>query len=224
MLDKLFVSLRDSKNSYLNAREGSEFEDRIIECLKNKLGLNRIYKDLISPEDWKAVDHHMRNRLGTEFMDLPNPALKKSFLYQPYGSQKFPDFIVFTDNKVVPIEIKFSTKDQSKPVWNGHVPRANAFYVFGSYGKKDITFFCGDDVIRPEHRQALFDFFTEIRSMEDKIRENVPGLDTTNRGFTPYVRAAFGQKRHHSDVHMSFFSHPERKQVEDLAVEKSENL
>jgi len=208
----------------LNAREGDEFDERIIRFLQMKLGFSRILRSDFSPNDWSLIQKHVSDKFASDFIDIPNPNLKRTFIYQPYGSQSFPDLIVFTDKKVVPIEIKFSTRNQSKPFWNGHVPRASSFYIFGSYGRGDITFFCGNDVINPDHRRALFKFFDDITQMEDKIRENIPSLDKTNRGFTPYVRMAFGQKKHHREVNMSFFTHPERKNTEDKAIVKASTL
>lgn len=220
MLNQLFQSLRDEKDNYLNARRGSEFEERIISYLQLILGFSRILKRDISAKDWKFIKEHISNKLFSNFIDTPNNNLKKTFIYQPYGSQQFPDFIVFTDKKIIPLEVKFSTKSQYKPIWNSNVPRANAFYIFGSYGLRDLTFFCGDDVIASKHRRFLYEFFKDIRKLQDEIRKDMPALDLTNRGFTPYIRAAFDQRKHKSMVETNFFTHPDRKKVEDIAIEK----
>lgn len=223
-LDSLFLNLRDHKEDYLNAKKGSDFEERIMSFLKMKMGYTMILKKDVEKEDWKFIHSHVSNKLGTDFINLPNSNLKRTIIFLPYGSQQFPDFIVCTDSKVVPIEIKFSTKKQSKPIWNSNVPRSNAFYIFGSYGMKDITFFLGDDVLVPKHRKFLYDFFSDIRALQDKIRVDMPALDVTDRGFTPYIRAAFDQRKHKSSVVTSFFSHPHRKEVEDLAIKKAAEL
>jgi len=223
MLNQLFKSLQSQKNLYLNAQRGSEFEERIISQLQLTLGFSRILKQDISAEDWKIIKKHISNKFSSDFIDTPNN-LKGTFIYQPYGSQQFPDFIVFTNKKIVPLEVKFSTKSQSKPIWNSNVPRANAFYVFGSYGLQDLTFFCGDDVMGSKHREFLYGFFKDIRTLQDKIREDVPALDSTNRGFTPYIRAAFDQRKHKQTVETNFFIHPDRKKVENKAIERANSL
>jgi hypothetical protein len=224
MINKLFQDLQLNKANYLNSKSGNDFENRIATYLKMSLGLNRILKDDIDPESWKIIQEHIKNKLATDFIDIPNERLKRSYIYQPYGSQQFPDYIVFTDKKVVPLEIKFSSKSQSKPIWNSNVPKANAFYIFGSYGLNDITFFCGDDIITEQHRKALYGFFEDIRKLQNEIREEMPLLDETNRGFTPYIRSAFDQRKHKKTVESSFFSHSDRKKVEDLAINKSNEL
>jgi len=52
----------------------------------------------------------------------------------------------------------------------------------------------------------------------------MPKFDETNRGFTPYIRAAFDQRKHKPKVETNFFAHPERQKVEKLAIEKSIKL
>lgn len=44
--------------------------------------------------------------------------LRDSFIFQPFGSQNFPDFLVFTDTFALPLEIKFTSDTGFKPVWN----------------------------------------------------------------------------------------------------------
>ena len=220
MINKLFVALRDEKGGYLNAKKGSEFEDRIAQYLQMTLGFSRILKTDVSDEDWKLIKEHIGNKYGSEFLKITRPTLKRTFIYQPYGSQQFPDFLIFTNKNVIPLEIKFSAKKQSKPIWNSNIPRANAFYIFGSYGLKDITFFCGDDVLAPEHRERLYGFFKDIKIKESEIRKRMPALDVTNRGFTPYIRAAFDQQKHSPTVEVGFFNHPDRQAGEDKAIKR----
>jgi hypothetical protein len=220
MLDKLFESLRNDKSRYLGAQKGSDFEDRIMSYLRGDLGFNRILKSDVASPDWNLIKATIGNKLGNSFLDIPNENLKKTFIYQPYGSQAFPDFIIFTDKKVIPLEVKFSAKE-SKPIWNSNVPRAHAFYIFGSYGLKDITFFSGEDVITPDHRKLLYGFFKDIKAIQDKVRQEMPALDLTDRGFTPYIRAAFDQRNHKKTVATNFFKHPQRIRVEDSAINKA---
>jgi len=52
----------------------------------------------------------------------------------------------------------------------------------------------------------------------------MPALDSTDRGFTPYIRAAFSQMKHKPGVESNFFTHPNRGEVERLAIEKSRQL
>lgn len=222
MVNKLFLSLQREKMNYLNARRGGEFEERIIQYLKMRLGFSRILKEDISKNQWELMKKHIvKDKLKKDFLDIPSENLKKTFIYQPYGSQEFPDIIVFTQKKIIPLEIKFSSGNQKHPVWNSNVPKANAFYIFGSYGARDLTFFCGDDVIDSSQRKMLYGFFADIKKLQNKARKEMVGADATNRGFTPYIRAAFDQKKHKKEVETNFFIHPDRERIEKLAIEKS---
>jgi hypothetical protein len=224
MLDKLLEDLRKNKRKYLNAKEGSEFENRVATFLNTKMGLTKILKDDLSQEEWMTIKQHLGDKLGAVFLDLPNGIPKNTFIYQPCGSQDFSDFLIFTSHKVIPLEIKFSGQKQKSPMWNSNVPKANAFYIFGSYGASDVTFFCGNDVLSAAHRAALYSFFKKIKKLEEDIRTTMPGLDDTNRGFTPYIRAAFAQQKHKSSVQTNFFTHPERQAVEDNAITLAKSL
>jgi hypothetical protein len=44
-LDGLFVSLRDDKARYLNAKKGSDFEERILAYLQMEMGFSRILEN-----------------------------------------------------------------------------------------------------------------------------------------------------------------------------------
>jgi hypothetical protein len=224
MLDKLFKSLRADKPNYLGSKKGSDFEDRIELFLRRDLSLNRINREDLDEAVWKSINNHLNDKLGEDFINLPANTLNSCYIYQPRGSQEFPDFLIFTKKKVIPLEIKYSGKKQSSPIWNSNIPKANAFYIFGSYGLSDITFFRGNDVLTSKHRKSLYSFFDSLKSVQDKFRKSMPVLDLTNRGFSPYIRAAFEQKNHKRTVCINFFSHPDRSVVERRAIEESSRL
>lgn len=41
------------------------------------------------------------------------------FVAQPFGSQNYPDFLIFTNKYIVLIEIKYSSDKAKKSTWNG---------------------------------------------------------------------------------------------------------
>lgn len=61
-----------------------------------------------------------KNHLNT----LKNPFsnLTSHFLYQPFGSQNYPDFLVFIFDHVVGIEIKFSKNDKGEKIFKHLAP------------------------------------------------------------------------------------------------------
>lgn len=222
MLGELFADLKTNKASYLNARRGQEFEDR-IEAKIRALGYLRTYKDQVDRATWKTIKTFLANKLETNFLDTP-PELRGKYLREPYGSQAFPDFLIFTDGKAVPIEIKFTTASAIKPFWNSNVPRVNSFYIFGSYGRGDLTFFSGDKIISNEYREKLIHFFDDIQHEQIDMNKLLKNIDDTKRGFTVYIRKAFDQKQLNSDTHLNYFTRSDRKRIESDAIERSNKL
>jgi len=66
------------------------------------------------------------------------------FIFQPFGSQNTPDFIIKYQNILIPLEAK-SSKD-TKPSFNGTLPHHNCIYAFTSKKYNKHTLFLGKDV------------------------------------------------------------------------------
>ncbi len=69
------------------------------------------------------------------------------FVWQPFGTQDYPDFMIFTQKYIIPVEIKYSSDTATSPMWNGNLPKANGIYVFGNNKKQDIVLFKGIDIL-----------------------------------------------------------------------------
>ena len=91
------------------------------------------------------------------------------------------------------------------------------FYIFGSYGLSDITFFRGKDILSPDQRSALVSFFEGLKPIERHGNEKIAMLDEHDRGFQVYVRKAFDQKNVRATTELNYFTHKDREQSE-LAV------
>ncbi|WKX02318.1 hypothetical protein [Candidatus Mycoplasma mahonii] len=61
------------------------------------------------------IKKHILLKNSLEIIDNSFQSVRNTFIFQPYGSQQFPYFIVFTENKIIPIEIKYS---KMKEVWS----------------------------------------------------------------------------------------------------------
>ncbi|GAA9463745.1 hypothetical protein BTM444_06640 [Helicobacter pylori] len=146
---------------------------------------------------------------------LKNPFsnLTSHFLYQPFGSQNYPDFLVFIFDYVVGIEIKFSKNDKgeknlqiSRPMWNSNLPKPNAIYVYG-VANANITFFKGSDILSYETREVLLKYFDILDKDEESLKNALKDLENPF-GFAPYIRKAYEHKKEFSNHHQieSFFS------------------
>ena len=137
----------------------------------------------------------------------------QEFEHQPNGSQRFPDFNLKINNKIVQIECKSCAKS-SYPMWNSGLPKKDAVYVFCAkeYG---TTIFLGQDVVSFEKTLLLEKFYDEIRSIHKKYKR-LPGWKDV-RGFDVYIRKAYMQAGGKDFV--NYFTHPKRKFCEQRVMD-----
>ena len=81
--------------------------------------------------------------------------------------------MIFLNGQIIPIEIKFSKGYTTRPVWNSNLPKHNGFYIFGSYGKKEITIFKGEFILSIEARNKLLDFWEKPKVLEKKFKSEM---------------------------------------------------
>lgn len=234
MLNKIFIDIQNNKKEWLKSKKGSEFEDRIEASLKRN-GFNRLdkndenIKSIIAYIKKDILDKKSNNIIDNVYYETDR-SIGNCFICQPYGSQDFPDFLIFTNKKIIPIEIKYSSGKSSSPMWNGNLPKANAIYIFGSYGREDVTFFLGYDVLPMSEREALIDFFTEIKKSENNFRKNLKnkvnkGYAIFDRGFDVYIRRAYQQdKSINSNAEIDYFSHKNRIKCENNVIKFCDSL
>lgn len=223
MVSDLFLKLRNDRKFFMPAKTGKDFEDNIAEGL-SQMGFTKIRKERMKKERLQELKDVISQKYSEEYLNVESNE-KNQFAPHPCGKQDYPDFLVFTGKKVIPIEIKYSSKNHGNPVWNSNIPKPNGFYIFGSHERRDITFFCGADVIEKEQLKKMHDFFAKTKEMQEKFNEElyISGPDKYRRGFTIYVRKAFEQ---HSSVGgiLDYFKHPDRKQVELKAIKRIKAL
>lgn len=90
---------------------------------------------------------------------------------QPYGSHQFPDYLLLTPQKIIPLEAKTVSSNTGAPVWNGSPPKRNCLYVFGSSKRREVTFFTGHDTIREEVRRMVLRHFQEAKDLKNKQKQ-----------------------------------------------------
>lgn len=209
----LFYDLKHNSINYLNASTGELFEERLKTRLA-RLGYNRVLPTDLS----QSTFSELKNRIVQRDEIIHNQMeFNYHYLHQPFGSQSYPDFIIMDTQILVCIESKFSKGKQEKPVWNSGLPRANGLYIFGSYGKQDITFFRGCDVLSNQERQLLQKFFAE--EMERAASFNEQHMSKQEFGFAAYARKAYEQKRvYNPDAIIKFFNNDKRLILENSVL------
>lgn len=227
ILSNLFKDIQSNPEKWHQAKKGSDFED-LLEMELKKVGLTNIIDKDEKNRFLTSIKGQILDKLSEK--NVLNPLREQKgytncFISQPFGSQNYPDFFIFGEKFVVPIEVKYSKSKSINPVWNSNLPKANGVYIFGSYGHRDITFFRGNDVLPQEERELLIDFFEkdiipQQQKFRDKLKKKFEKTDLKfSRGFDVYVRRAYNQDQQiNTQAELNFFTAKDRRQIEDKLI------
>lgn len=256
-MKKLINFFEDLKEHSYPASTGEQFEDN-IKTLLQKRGIYEISKNK-NFKSFSEFENKRNKEIEILFNEIKDKTLDKNsveticnpfekiinnFIYQPYGSQNFPDILIFIDKYVIPLEIKFSTKNAKNelkklPKWNSNIPKNSSLYIFSIQGEI-ITFFKGSDFIGDETRKLLYSYFDVLNEFNDwnektlnKMKEfkNTPEKNNENPfGLQPYVRKDFTYNKNFSTDELiwknkiNIFEYSKRMNWENNVIEFLENL
>ena len=110
MVSNLFSKLRKNPDFFLTSNKGKDFEERISQALIG-LGYTTRIKSDFSKERFKVIKNWASHKSNEEYIDVEEIE-KKQFIKQPFGSQDYPDLLVFSHKKIIPLEIKYSRQNQ----------------------------------------------------------------------------------------------------------------
>ena len=216
-LSQTFASLRTEqmRQKITRAEKGKEFEERFVSLLEDHR-LMRCFQDDFPPQVWKSIKMEILKK--TNGGDIDNETKKKAhFVTQPYGTQQYPDFLVFEDEKIWAIETKFNQKKASHPFWNSGLPRPNGIYIYACGARKQITFFVGKDVVHPIVAEKMHHELDRFKTMA--VNFNKQELTTQPHGFLIEVRKAFSQsKQFNKNAVLDFISNPKRNELEESVI------
>jgi len=148
----IFEDITNNTSRWLQTRKGSEFED-IFEDKCKELGFTRKLKHSIKDkyeQEFQTIKKLIHDNYNTKpISNILNhdKSMIDIFVWQPFGTQDYPDFMIFTQKYIIPVEIKYSSDTATSPMWNGNLPKANGIYVFGNNKKQDIVLFKGIDIL-----------------------------------------------------------------------------
>ncbi len=224
-LKKVFEDLQKHKASYIQSKEGVDFEDRFESALK-RFGFT---KEIKEDEEIKTALDKLKKDVMNDFNEGPmknvfnnNGRFVDMFVREPYGSQNYPDFLIFTKDYIIPVEIKFSSKAQKKPMWNGNLPKAGGIYIFGNYVDADLTFFRGIDVLSNYERKKLISFWDDVRALQKKYETELKKDSNFKNeyGFNVYLRKTFNQgKSINNNAILDFFNNTKRDELEQNVMD-----
>lgn len=235
-LYNLFKSIMDNKASLVNCGTGDSFEGNIIDLIGRRTHFTKLTKEIMKEDlgeaKTKSILSNIQNILPNHWPSFEEIGITEreyayfedKFIPQPYGSQQIPDLLFFYNQRVIAIEIKYTNKDQRKPVWNGHPAHPNIIYIFGSYSLGDLTFWNGEDIVSPKLFQILNEKLDFLSAQTKQINNEINKMDVANPfGFQLYFRRTVNQKKVKNGI-VNFFDNKQRDSLERNVFNKIESL
>jgi hypothetical protein len=140
-----------------------------------------------------------------------------SFIEQPFGSHRSPDFIIKTiDKKLICLEAK-SSCTAAHPTYNSGGVKHGYYYVFCSQKSNSTTVFRGEDIITQQQQLLITEHIAEEKRRATELNDKLKALDINDRGISYYPRAMIMQKGGRQQV--NYFSHKNRKRDEMRVME-----
>ena len=184
--------------------------------------IEKIQTSLIKTKfSWLKQKILLKNSI--EIVNNPFININNAFIFQPFGSQQFPDFLIFVYGKVIPVEIKYTqneNKDKkihsARPMWNSNLPKPNCLYIYG-VAHQIITFFKGSSILDHNTREVLLNFFEDMDKEKSDLNISLKNLKN-NFGLYPYIRKAYEHKKSKS----TFFDANNRQVLESYFSENAQ--
>lgn len=230
-LVKFLKDVSENRSSLLQAQNGETCEQLFRGKLKT------YFVDMSASDDEnilnfkKSIKNKILNKNGpsvienTLYKNTQNGMYKDFFIAQPYGTQNYPDFLIFTIFRVFSIEIKYSTKKSVRPMWNSNLPKMDGIYFFGCYRLKQLTFFRGEDMLPFKERETLLNIWDMLekkkKDWDKTFKRGIKTKEFENEyGFGPYIRKAYSQsKEFNKHATINLFDNPKKSQLENKVIE-----
>ena len=144
------------------------------------------------------------------------------FVHQPYGTQSFPDYLIIKNNKIIPIEIKF-TVNSSNPMWNGSLPKQHTIYIYASKRMNSLTYFLGKDIISKDEIKKLNLIWDRLQVHLDELRKEI-NIDNPY-GFDVYLRKTFYQRKQKKKyININYFKNNKKRELENNVLDFINNI
>lgn len=160
---------------------------------------------VVDAAEFKSSDawSHFREKVKDCVFSFEEASPRPSAIYQPFGSQNWPDLLIIAGKSGSPVE--FKTGQDDKIVWNSGKPKEHGIYILNSGGGKGpkarggTTFFLGRHSLTAAET-AIMDEFAEF--MRDAKGGFDARLKALGSGWSCYPRPMFndsGRYLTHSD-------------------------
>ena len=158
-------------------------------------------------------DIFVKNGLVECQRDIKREIPPNSFVSQPNGSQKSPDFLVrFGCDRVYKFECKSTDKNSAKPVYNSGGIKQDVIYVYSGAKYDSTTIYVGGDVCSMEQQSLIDELIQRQKALEIEFNNRLKAADVNKRGVSYYTRPMITQAGG-ADV-TDYFKHPDRERCE----------
>jgi hypothetical protein len=184
---------------------------RRMPYFKNYAASGAIHK--ISGHEDAVKDVFIKNGLIECPKTLKGAIPPNSFVSQPNGSQKSPDFLVrFGCDVIYNFECKSTAKNAAKPVYNSGGIKQDVIYVYSAERYNKTIIYVGGDVCSMEQQRLINELIQRQKELENEYNEKIKAVDVNKRGVAYYTRPMIVQMGS-ADI-TDYFSHPDRERCE----------
>jgi hypothetical protein len=140
-----------------------------------------------------------------------------TFIEQPLGTHKSPDFIIKPNSEhLLFLECK-SSETSCFPMYNSGSVHLDYLYVFCSKKTNETTIYKGDSIINVEQQRLINEHIEDARKRDEILNQQLRSLDNNHRGLTYYTRPMINQSG--GREYTNYFTHKDRLQAEQIALE-----
>jgi hypothetical protein len=116
-----------------------------------------------------------------------NPEKGLYYVYQPYGSQKSPDFMLINVADKITTQYLECKSGCGKILWNDGYPTEDTIYIFTCTKSNTTTFFTSD-IMSPKMLKIFKSICLQIKAINTETKK------TADDGWCFYIRKATSQK------------------------------
>jgi hypothetical protein len=157
-------------------------------------------------EEWLTGKDYREN-IPSELKNIENG----TYIYQPFGTQNSPDFIIIENGLFIPIEAKSSKKGY--PQYNSGGIKVIYIYVLTSRQHDETTVYLGSDIITNEINELITEHIERCRELDKILNEKLEEKDIHKRGIRYYTRPMIIHKG--SSEYTNYFKHENRIETEE---------
>ena len=186
-----------NKEELSDIKNGKAFELYFLNLLvESGFPKNTNIKQKNCKEEIKSL-----HKLLTTYKTKNDLGYEDCVIYQPFSSQKFPDYIVVENDFIYQIEVKSNQKNKTQLMWNAG-PKDGVYIYANNY---DITYFLGRNIFTEENEE-------NIQQKLDNLKEITKEEYETNERWNVYFRKTVKEKSH------NYFTATDRKTLENNVI------